>query len=94
MMTKTMMTNTKDKLRKSPVDRLSLCALVIVGLLVMPTVVPAQESVPGLLYVIKVTPALVYLDGGASTVAMERGFSFFATAIGARACTTRWERPG
>jgi len=73
-MTKTMMTNTKDKLRKSPVDRLSLCALVIVGLLVMPTVVPAQESVPGLLYVIKVTPALVYLDGGASTVAMGERF--------------------
>ena len=84
----TMMTTTEDKPGKSSAGTLTVRALFVVGLLVMPTVVTAEgpaeaerspspaapSGLPGLLYVIKVTPALVYLDGGESAVNMGERF--------------------
>ena len=69
---------------RSPKNRLLTTALAL-GLLVAPLVVTAADSVesppddgqvdaPELLYVIKVTPTLVYLDGGSSVVDMGETF--------------------
>ncbi len=83
-----MMRTTEDKLGKSSAGTLTVRALFVVGLLVMPTSVTAEgpaegepslstaapSAPPGLLYVIKVTPALVYLDGGGSAVNMGERF--------------------
>ena len=83
-----MMRTTEDKLGKSSVGTLTVRSLFVVGLLVMPTSVTAEgpaegerslstaapSGPPGLLYVIKVTPALVYLDGGGSAVNMGERF--------------------
>lgn len=67
-----MMTITKSSLVKPLRDKRAALALVV-GLLVVPSAATAADT-DGLLYVIKVTPTLLYLDGGAAAVDMGERF--------------------